>query len=190
MNLNEIGFAGGYGMSEVILVNHQVKFEPNRNTLSSMSLPERKITLPSSSSRCLKVLLSKQGDVVTIKQFHKLVWEKNKTIVSDNTIYQNISIIRKALTAVGADKNIVETHTRRGWCVPESVHVSIEIKQGGLAQINDVVEENSEPRTLNSDVVTQDAANPDDVKHKSMLYPLCFLWAVLILVLVLYVYVL
>ncbi|SQC93836.1 Uncharacterised protein [Cedecea neteri] len=60
-------------MSEVILVNHQVKFEPNRNTLSSMSLPERKITLPSSSSRCLKVLLSKQGDVVTIKQFHKLV---------------------------------------------------------------------------------------------------------------------
>lgn len=176
-------------MSEVILVNRQVKFEPGRNALESMTLPEQKITLPSSSSRCLKVLLSLRGEVVTIKQFHKLVWEKNKAVVSDNTVYQNISIIRKALTAVGADKNIIETHTRRGWCIPESVHVSIEVKQKGLAQPNDAVEEISEPGILNSKTVTKDSIADDD-EHNSMLYPLCFLGGVLALILVLYFYVL
>ncbi|NIF47394.1 hypothetical protein F3J28_06395 [Enterobacter sp. Ap-1006] len=122
-------------MSEVILVNHQVKFDPGNHTLSSLSAPKNFVTLPASTARCLHLLLSQHGQVITIKQFHTLVWGKNKTIVSNNTIYQNISIIRKALTCVGGDKNIIETLTRRGWCVPETVDISIEKKGKPIAGI-------------------------------------------------------
>lgn len=175
-------------MSEVILVNHQVKFEPGRNALSSMSAPERKFTLPSSSSRCFSVLLLHHGEVITIKNFHELVWAKNKAIVSDNTIYQNISIIRKALANVGGDKNIIETHTRRGWCVPQSVHVSIG-KTQEKASIKSAVEECREPRVSNAETISNDTIH-GDIKYESMLYLLGLLGVMLIMMLVLYFYVL
>ncbi|WP_336981142.1 MULTISPECIES: winged helix-turn-helix domain-containing protein [unclassified Cedecea] len=139
-------------MSEVILVNHQVKFDPGNHTLSSLSAPKKFVTLPASTARCLHLLLSQHGQVITIKQLHTLVWGKNKTIVSNNTIYQNISIIRKALIGVGGDKNIIETLTRRGWCVPETVDVSIAKNRKPIAGIEDIKEKTLESPLKRSDV--------------------------------------
>ncbi|QFI19946.1 hypothetical protein FR830_25410 (plasmid) [Klebsiella aerogenes] len=111
-------------MSEKILINGQVWFEPERHVLWSVSAPEQSILLPVPAARCLMVLLSEHGEIITIRQFHERVWNENKAVVSDNTIYQNISVLRKSLVEVGIEQQIIETLTRRGWCIPESVSVT------------------------------------------------------------------
>ncbi|WP_368750194.1 transcriptional regulator [Klebsiella aerogenes] len=111
-------------MSEKILINDQVWFEPDGHMLRSVNDPEQSILLPVPAARCLMVLLSEHGEIITIRQFHERVWNENKAVVSDNTIYQNISVLRKSLVDVGVEQQIIETLTRRGWCIPESVSVS------------------------------------------------------------------
>ncbi len=178
-------------MSEVILVNHQVKFDPNNHTLSSLSAPKKIVTLPASTARCLHILLSQHGQVITIKQFHTLVWGKNKAIVSNNTIYQNISIIRKALIRVGGDKNIIETLTRRGWCVPETVDVSIEKKQEPITGIEHIEEKNlASPLKRNNVSAEKVPKNPvnisnvnSDMQSNNSLYLWVYLSVLLIIAL-------
>ncbi|HDH0696919.1 TPA: winged helix-turn-helix domain-containing protein [Klebsiella aerogenes] len=111
-------------MSEKILINDQVWFEPEGHVLRSVNDPEQSILLPVPAARCLMVLLSEHGEIITIRQLHERVWNENKAVVSDNTIYQNISVLRKSLVDAGVEQQIIETLTRRGWCIPESVSVS------------------------------------------------------------------
>ncbi|MGG7970000.1 winged helix-turn-helix domain-containing protein [Klebsiella aerogenes] len=111
-------------MSEKILINDQVWFEPEGHVLRSVNDPEQSILLPVPAARCLMVLLSEHGEIITIRQLHERVWNENKAVVSDNTIYQNISVLRKSLVDVEVEQQIIETLTRRGWCIPESVSVS------------------------------------------------------------------
>ncbi|NAW59148.1 MULTISPECIES: winged helix-turn-helix domain-containing protein [unclassified Vibrio] len=109
-----------------IIINGQVVFDPKANRLFSVAVPEAHITLPKPASRCLLILINHHGNVVTMAQFHEQAWNQNNVIVSDQSIYQNISLLRKALTKVGGSKNIIETQTRRGWVISNEILITEE----------------------------------------------------------------
>ncbi|HBY1517158.1 TPA: winged helix-turn-helix domain-containing protein [Klebsiella aerogenes] len=110
-------------MSKKSLINGQVWFDPDELTLNSVQDPTNILNLPIPAGRCLYVLLQNHGEIVTIKQFHEWVWKDNNTIVSDNTVYQNISMLRKSLSKMGLTTTIIETQTRKGWRIPLDVTV-------------------------------------------------------------------
>ncbi|WP_433977665.1 winged helix-turn-helix domain-containing protein [Erwinia sp. E_sp_B01_9] len=49
------------------------------------------------ASRCFMLLIQKRGKVVTREEFLQHVWIENGAFVSQNTYYQNISILRRTL---------------------------------------------------------------------------------------------
>ncbi len=144
-------------MSEKNLINGQVWFDPDGPTLTSAEDPGIVIPLPVPAGRCLVVLLSHHGEVITIRQFHEWVWNENKSVVSDNTIYQNISVLRKSLADAGAGKQIIETQTRRGWKIP--MEVSIELHETSLPLPESI--------PLPTQAPVHDFIKPEAKKHNS-----------------------
>lgn len=126
-------------MTENIIINDQVVFEPEANRLFLLAHPETLISLPESAGRCLSVLIKHHGDIVTMTQFHEEVWSRNNIIVSGQSVYQNISLIRKALTEVGEKKNIIETRTRRGWLIPADISLECQANED-----DNIIPENDE----------------------------------------------
>lgn len=51
--------------------------------------------LNSPAGRCLLLLIDRAGSIVTQQEFLDIVWQSRGMLVSSNTYYQNISILRK-----------------------------------------------------------------------------------------------
>ncbi|SQI34151.1 Transcriptional regulatory protein, C terminal [Leminorella richardii] len=74
------------------------------------------VVLNTSTNRCLLLLLQRQGVVVTQKEFFKVVWGNRGQYITANTLYQNISLLRKALKTTGVERDIIQTIPKEGVC--------------------------------------------------------------------------
>ena len=62
-----------------------------------MTRPELSVILTTPASRCLVLLLESAPEVVNQRDFFTKVWGEDGMLVPANTLYQNISIIRRGL---------------------------------------------------------------------------------------------
>jgi DNA-binding winged helix-turn-helix (wHTH) protein len=107
------------------IINDRIKFHPEKNTLASVSKPELSVIITAPASRCLTLLLESWPNVVTQKELFTFVWAEDGMLVPTNTLYQNISIIRRGLRTVGeADETLVSTVPRKGFQIDSSVKVT------------------------------------------------------------------
>ena len=96
-------------------INNNVIFDPLKHTLTSRKYyPEKDTKLNQPTSRCLSLLIERRGCVITQEDFMNEVWRKHGMEVTVNTLYQNISILRKTLKRVGIDENIIITVPKKG----------------------------------------------------------------------------
>lgn len=96
-------------------INNNVIFDPLKHTLTSSKFyPEKDTKLNQPTSRCLSLLIERKGCVITQEDFMNEVWRKHGMEVTVNTLYQNISILRKTLKRVGIDENIIITVPKKG----------------------------------------------------------------------------
>lgn len=96
-------------------INNNVIFDPLKHTLTSSKFyPEKDTKLNQPTSRCLLLLIERRGCVITQEDFMNEVWRKHGMEVTVNTLYQNISILRKTLKRVGIDENIIITVPKKG----------------------------------------------------------------------------
>lgn len=96
-------------------INNNVIFDPSKHTLTSSKFyPEKDTKLNQPTSRCLSLLIEKKGCVITQEDFMNEVWRKHGMEVTVNTLYQNISILRKTLKRVGIEENIIITVPKKG----------------------------------------------------------------------------
>jgi DNA-binding winged helix-turn-helix (wHTH) protein len=70
-------------------------------------------------SRCLKLLIEKHGEVVAQEEFFDYVWKQHGYVVSVNSFYQNISLLRKAIKKAGIDDDIIITVPKKGIMLPK-----------------------------------------------------------------------
>lgn len=96
------------------IINGFIEFHPAASTLRNLNDSENVIVLNSPAGRCLLLLITRNGTIVTQQEFMDIVWEKNGMLVSPNTFYQNISILRKGLKKVGLSEDLVVTIPRVG----------------------------------------------------------------------------
>ncbi|MVT05604.1 hypothetical protein CD006_23795 [Enterobacter sp. 10-1] len=96
------------------IINECVEFQPATSTLRNVHNPELKVTLNLPAGRCLLLLISHIGNVVTQQDFMDIVWKQSGMRVTANAYYQNISILRRGLTHAGLEENVIITLPRIG----------------------------------------------------------------------------
>lgn len=104
-------------------INDGIIFDKNTFELTSLTDVNEVITLHAPTARCLLLLIEKKGEVVSRECFLEQVWHARGVVVSENTFYQNISLLRKSLKKVAPKENIVITVRSRGFIIPENTRI-------------------------------------------------------------------
>lgn len=144
-------------MENYYLIDGRLCFYPVTNVLKPLDDSITEVVLSKPASRCFLLLIERQGEVVSHDDFINEVWGKKGIVVTKNTYYQSISILRKRLKALGFDDDVIVTLPRKGLMLSEEVAV---IKQNNLKpeHVSAEAEETSAP---DGDAMTSSSV-PDD----------------------------
>ncbi|HBT4573905.1 TPA: hypothetical protein MB296_004732 [Klebsiella pneumoniae] len=100
------------------IINDEVIFNMDVNELQPVAGKDHEaITLNTPTARCLQLLLESNGNIISRDQFLSAVWEERGVVVSQNTFYQNISLLRKSLLRAGLTQDVVVTVRQRGFVI-------------------------------------------------------------------------
>ncbi len=122
----------GHNLDEVTSTHHcyrlndLIEFCPFNKTLRSLVNAEAHTTLTAPAALCLKLLLEKHSEVVLQKEFNPYVWGKEGERTTTNTLYQNISLVRRGLSYIENDfGNVVQTIPRQGFKLDDALKVEL-----------------------------------------------------------------
>ncbi|WP_235309096.1 winged helix-turn-helix domain-containing protein, partial [Klebsiella quasipneumoniae] len=99
------------------IINQEIIFNANMNELRSLTGNGECVSLNAPTARCLLLLLQNKGKVISRDEFLASVWETRGVVVSQNTFYQNISLLRKSLVRAGLSEDIIITVRQKGFSV-------------------------------------------------------------------------
>lgn len=112
-------------MHKHYIINGSVEFHPAASTLRDLNHPDSVVVLNSPAGRCLLLLIERAGSIVTQQEFLESVWLQRGMLVSPNTYYQNISILRKGLKKIGFDTDPIVTIPRIGLTLSSETQIAI-----------------------------------------------------------------
>ena len=100
------------------IINDEVIFNMDVNELQPVAGKDQEaITLNTPTARCLQLLLESNGNIISRDEFLSAVWKERGVVVSQNTFYQNISLLRKSLLRAGLTQDVVVTVRQRGFVI-------------------------------------------------------------------------
>lgn len=103
----------------LFLINKEIIFDVNSCELRTLKSDGTKVTLNAPTARCLQLLIENGGKVVSRDDFLERVWMARGIVVSQNTFYQNISLLRKSLKKAGLTDEIIVTVRRNGFILAQ-----------------------------------------------------------------------
>ena len=145
------------------IINGFIEFHPAASTLRNLNDPEKVVVLNSPAGRCLLLLIQRIDTIVTQQEFMETVWEKNGMLVSPNTFYQNISILRKGLKKIGLPEDPVMTIPRVGLTLASGTQIKKRCSEN-LVNISHEHTQFIDEHSLAQDTSEQDTPKwlPDD----------------------------
>ena len=111
-------------MERLYLLNNNVYFNPVAGLLSPSPCFSSKVPLSKPASHCLKLLISKQGEICCYPYLSHQIWGDRGKWMSNNTIHQHIYQLRNRLQKAGIEKDVIITVPRKGFQLCPSVTVS------------------------------------------------------------------
>lgn len=103
-------------MSRRYLLDTTIVFYPDICEFRDYPRQEKSIQLNQPASRCMELMIEKAPKLVPQKDFYEYVWGESASTVQLNTLYQNISLLRKSLKSFGNDyADMVLTVPRKGF---------------------------------------------------------------------------
>lgn len=102
-----------------VKLEDKVIYDPVTHSIYKIDDGGSQTTLPIPASLCLFMLLENKGEVVSHRDLLAFAWESRGMMVSPNTLYQNMSVLRKALGASGISDDMIKTVPKRGFVIPE-----------------------------------------------------------------------
>ncbi|HII0473932.1 TPA: winged helix-turn-helix domain-containing protein [Klebsiella pneumoniae] len=100
------------------IINDEVIFNMDVNELQPVAGKDHEaITLNTPTARCLQLLLESNGNIISRDEFLSAVCKERGVVVSQNTFYQNISLLRKSLLRAGLTQDVVVTVRQRGFVI-------------------------------------------------------------------------
>ncbi|MBL5906871.1 winged helix-turn-helix domain-containing protein [Serratia fonticola] len=110
-------------MDKTYLINDMVLFYPEQSKLVLRDGSVPAVTLNIPASRCFSLLIERKNSVVSQHEFFELIWEERGSYVTPNTFYQNISLLRKGLKAVGISDDVIITVPKKGLTLSAEISV-------------------------------------------------------------------
>ena len=111
----------------IYIINDEIKFNSSVNKLVSLATTEE-VTLTYPAGKCLCLLLDNAPQVISHQCFFEKVWNCAGTEVTTNTLYQNISIIRRSLRELSTSSEvsgIISTVPRKGFKIHEETNIEL-----------------------------------------------------------------
>lgn len=96
----------------------QILFSPTR---AEVICAGKKAALGEAATACLKLLLTHQGNIVNKTQIFEACWGTRGIMVSDASVRQVITQVRRALVSVGASADVLTTQPRQGYSLTPGV---------------------------------------------------------------------
>ncbi|MBK4716275.1 MULTISPECIES: winged helix-turn-helix domain-containing protein [Tenebrionibacter/Tenebrionicola group] len=110
-------------MCFIYRLNDSIEFRPDDNRLINLHNTQQQVTLSASCARCL-LLLVKKRDLVTQHELFNYAWGDNAISATPNNLYQNISLLRKALKGLTSHDNAwIVTLPRKGFQLDDNVTI-------------------------------------------------------------------
>lgn len=146
------------------IINNEVIFKANTNELQPLGENGEEVTLNAPTARCLQLLLEKNGKIISREEFLDTVWKTRGVVVSQNTFYQNISLLRKSLLKAGLSQDIIVTVRQRGFVLASGSQVSSFFRADGaefenplnIPVITDVLPPPVEKKIINNIIDSKD----------------------------------
>ncbi|CNF72168.1 putative transcriptional regulator CadC [Yersinia bercovieri] len=121
-------------MHTKFIINGKVCFLSDEHRLQPIGEQGSAISLNVPVSRCLLLLLQRQGTVISQSDFVYEVWESKGQFANANTYFQNIHLLRKALKNSGIEENIIKTVPKEGIRFTGTVSYPDESNSGSAAE--------------------------------------------------------
>lgn len=170
------------------LLNSSILFEAEKNRLSTLSAGQAPVMLNQPASRCLELLIKNHPEVVKQRDFFDYVWGEFGQNVPNNTLYQNISLLRKGLKAFGHEfDNAVITLPRQGFKLNPAIHITdADIKEDMDVALNDPLsaDKNEKPVEIDEETLIYESLDslipPDLPQSKKKVTTLFVLFSLLL----------
>lgn len=115
-------------LTKTYTFNNHIVFWPDRNLLSALANSENAVQITSSAARCLELMIVK-ADLVTQNELYDYGWKGTGFTPSPNTLYQSISVLRRAFRELfGEEISVILTETRKGFRLNPDIQVTAEEK--------------------------------------------------------------
>ncbi|HFO4471067.1 TPA: transcriptional regulator, partial [Escherichia coli] len=91
-------------------------------------LTSEEVILTYPAGKCLKLLLDNAYSVVSHNQFFEKVWSDSSAEVATNTLYQNISMIRRSFREISSAtifNDVIRTVPRKGFKINEEINITV-----------------------------------------------------------------
>lgn len=115
-------------MNAQYIINDRIIYDRLQGSLFLLENPQDIIQLTKPASQSFSLLIDAQHQLVPQRVFLKEIWENKGIVVSGNTFYQHIYILRSALQRLGLPKNTVSTVPREGLRIPEAITIKVRDK--------------------------------------------------------------
>lgn len=111
-------------MSKQFVLNGVAAFLPEKNRIIAINSDRAPLSLSMPASHCLSLLIHHQGRVVLRDDFFQEVWLNNGAQVTNNTFYQNISILRRAFKEFGLHEEYIVTVPKVGIKLEDALQIT------------------------------------------------------------------
>lgn len=112
-------------MSKKIILNGIAAFLPEKHKIIAINGGQPPLSLSIPASRCLSLLITHQGEVIPREHFFQEVWLSNGAQVTNNTFYQNISLLRRAFKEFGLNEEFIVTVPKVGIKLEEALQIKV-----------------------------------------------------------------
>lgn len=101
-------------------------FREDDGKLWNIINPEQSVRLSVIPAKILSYLIVNKENIVNRNDLLENIWDKNGLQASNNSLSQNISILRKILQDLGCDNDVIITLPKIGYRINESITIDVE----------------------------------------------------------------
>lgn len=104
------------------MINDEIIFNPERRVLYRADDETNVENLNTPTTKCFLLLISRNG-IVDQATIYSYVWGENESMITPNNLYQNISLIRRALSKLSPGLNLIKTIPRIGFSIDTEIKI-------------------------------------------------------------------
>ncbi|CNI09425.1 Transcriptional regulatory protein%2C C terminal [Yersinia massiliensis] len=145
-------------MSKCYTINDNISFYPESGTLLS-SLGGARIKLNVPTAQLLEAFVNRVGVIISQSDLYLIAWGDNGVNVTPNTLYQNISLLRKALQDIGLSGETITTVRGKGFIFTVTKVAECEVEIDPAPEEDEVIVENIAPQQQDKKIVTKNKYN-------------------------------